>query len=112
MKTDNFKVGRLNGDFIISASALGDSRWLMSTISQTQCKITRTEDGAFLTDLSSSGEYPLLFILLVVTCLLTGTWVNGHKVGKNSMWPLENTSEIAFAGVNKKVFVLISNEEI
>ena len=28
------------------------------------------------------------------------------------MWPLENNAEIAFAGVNKKVFVFISNEEI
>ena len=46
-----------------------------------------------------------------MTCLLSGTWVDGHKVGKNSMWPLENNAEIAFAGANKKVFVFISNEE-
>ena len=102
------------GDFIISASMLGDSRWF-NTISQTQCEISRDEDGVFLTDLSSNGEFPLLpplhFILLVVTCLLSGTWVDGHKVGKNSMWPLENNAEIAFARANKKVFVFISNEE-
>ena len=116
LKTDNFKIGRLIGDFIISASALGDTRWY-NTISQTQCEISRTEDGVFLTDLSTNGEFlllsSLLFILLVVTvtCLLSGTWVDGHKVGKNSMWPLENNAEIAFAGANKKVFVFISNEE-
>ena len=40
-----------------------------------------------------------------------GTWVNGHKVGKNSVWPLENNAEICFAGATKKVFVFISKEE-
>ena len=42
---------------------------------------------------------------------LSGTWVNGHKVGKNSVWPLENNAEICFAGASKKVFVFISKEE-
>ena len=113
--TERFKIGRQVGDFIISASALGDTKWF-NTISQTQCEITKAEDGVFLTDLSTNGEY--LFLLLlhlifsVVICLLSGTWVNGHKVGKNSIWPLENNAVISFAGPNKKVFVLLlSNEE-
>ena len=66
MKTEKFKIGRVEGDFIISASELGDSRWF-NAISGTQCEISRTEDGVFLTDLSSNGEFPLLFIFLVVT---------------------------------------------
>ena len=112
--TERFKIGRQVGDFIISASALGDTKWF-NTISQTQCEITKAEDGVFLTDLSTNGEYLLLLFLLifsVVICLLSGTWVNGHKVGKNSIWPLENNAVISFAGPNKKVFVLLlSNEE-
>ena len=108
---ESFKIGRQVGDFIISASALGDTKWF-NTISQAQCEITKAEDGVFLTDLSTNGEYLLLLLIFsVVTCLLSGTWVNGHKVGKNFMWPLENNAEIAFARANKKVFVFISNEE-
>ena len=110
---ERFKIGRQVGDFIISASALGDTKWF-NTISQTQCEITKAEDGVFLTDLSTNGEFPLpslLLIFSVVTRLLSGTWVNGHKVGKNSMWPLENNAVISFAGPNKKIFVFISNEE-
>ena len=110
---ERFKIGRQVGDFIISASALGDTKWF-NTISQAQCEITKAEDGVFLTDLSTNGEFLLLLLLLifsVVTCLLSGTWVNGHKVGKNSMWPLENNAVISFAGPNKKIFVFISNEE-
>ena len=103
------------GDFIIKACELGDIKWFNS-ISATQCEISRTEDGVFLTDLSSNGDclLPPLYLYLdltYLTCLLSGTWVDGHKVGKNSMWPLENNAEIAFAGANKKVFVFISNEE-
>ena len=49
--------------------------------------------------------------MLLLTFLLAGTWVNGHKVGKNSTWPLENNSEIAFAGAHKKVFVFMSTQE-
>ena len=112
LKTEKFKIGRVVGDFIISASELGDSRWL-NAISGTQCEISRTEAGVFLTDLSSNGEFPLLSIFLVVTvsCHLSGTWVNGHKVGKNSKWLLKNNAVIAFAGANKKIFVFISKEE-
>ena len=103
------------GDFIIKSCELGDTKWFNS-ISATQCEISRTEDGVFLTDLSSNGDclLPPLYLYLdltYLTCLLSGTWVDGHKVGKNSMWPLENNAEIAFAGANKKVFVFISNEE-
>ena len=50
-------------------------------------------------------------MLLPASSFLLGTWVNGHKVGKNSMWPLENNAEIAFVGAHKKVFIFISNEE-
>ena len=103
------------GDFIIKSCELGDTKWFNS-ISATQCEISRTEDGVFLTDLSSNGDclLPPLYLYLdltYLTCFLLGTWVDGHKVGKNSMWPLENNAEIAFAGANKKVFVFISNEE-
>jgi hypothetical protein len=46
------------------------------------------EKGAvFLRDMSSNG-----------------TWVNGNKVGKDRMWPLEHNSEICFTGSGKKVF--------
>ena len=96
------------GDFIIKSCELGDTRWF-NTISATQCEIIRTEDEVFLTDLSSNGECPLPPLYLA--CLLSGTWVDGHKVGKNSMWPLENNAVISFAGPNKKIFVFISNEE-
>ena len=37
-------------------------------------------------------------------------WVNGNKVGKDAMWPLDHNAEICFAGANKKVFVFMSTK--
>ena len=51
-----------------------------------QCEIVKNSTGVFLRDKSSNG-----------------TWVNGNKVGKDKVWPLEHNSEICFAGSNKKV---------
>ena len=58
-----------------------------------QCEIVKNSTGVFLRDKSSNG-----------------TWVNGNKVGKDKVWPLEHNSEICFAGSNKKVFVFMSME--
>ena len=33
--------------------------------------------------------------------------MNGNKVGKDNMWPLEHNSEICFVGSNKKLFVFM-----
>ena len=48
-------------------------------VSKCQCEIIREKNGVFLSDKSSNG-----------------TWVNGNKVGKGKMWPLEHNSEICF----------------
>ena len=70
LKSEKFKIGRLVGDFIIKSSELGDTNWY-NTISQTQCEISRTEEGVFLTDLSSNGEFASYLISTVVTRLLS-----------------------------------------
>jgi len=89
---EKFKIGRREGDYIIQMSDLGDMR-VFSAISKTQCEIVRTEEGVFLKDCSSNG-----------------TWVNGHKVGKNSSWPLVNNAEICFVSPSRKMFVFIMSE--
>ena len=60
-----------------------------------QCEIIKTKHEVLLKDRSSTG-----------TC-----WVNGHKVGKDRTYPLENDSEISFAAANKKVLVFMSTEK-
>ena len=62
----------------------------MTVCSKIRCEIFRNEKGAFIKDRSSNG-----------------TWVNGHKVGKVVVWPLEHNSELCFAGAKKKVFVFM-----
>jgi len=73
---------------------MGGLKWLQA-VSKVQCEIIKTDKGAFLKDCSSNG-----------------TWVNGHKVGKDSMWPLEHNQEICFSYLYKKVFVFMSNEVV
>ena len=46
----------------------------------------------------------------MITVSTSGTWVNGNKVGKDCMWPLDHNAEICFAGANKKVFVFMLSE--
>jgi len=91
---EKFKIGRSVGDYIIKMSDMGDKR-LFDAVSHTQCEITRSKHGVFLTDFSTNG-----------------TWVNGHKVGKNVTRPLLNNNDICFTTSTKKVFVFISNEEV
>jgi hypothetical protein len=58
------------------------SKRLLNAVSEVKCEIFRDGKGAvFLQDMSSS-------------C----TWVNGSKVCKDRMWPLEHNAEICFTG--------------
>ena len=66
---------------------------LGTTVSKVQCEIIKNNNGIFLKDKSSNG-----------------TWVNGHKIGKDAMWPLDHKAEICFAGAKKKVYVFMSTE--
>ena len=77
--------------YVIKESDMGSQRW-MTAVSKCQCEIIR-EKGVFLRDRSSNG-----------------TWVNGNKVGKDNLWPLEYNSVICFAGANKNVYVFMSTE--
>ena len=79
-------------DYVIKESDMGDLKWL-TTVSKVQCEIIKNSNGIFLKDKSSNG-----------------TWVNGHKIGKDAMWPLDHNSEIYFAGAKKKVYVFMSTE--
>ena len=72
---------------------MGTHRWL-TAVSKCQCEIIRNTQGVFLKDRSSNG-----------------TWVNGNKVGKDAMRPLEHNAVICFAGASKKVFVFMATEE-
>ena len=79
-------------DYVIRESDMGGIKWL-TTVSKVQCEIIKNDKGIFLKDKSSNG-----------------TWVNGHKIGKDAMWPLEHNAEICFAGAKKKVYVFMSAE--
>lgn len=93
LQKDIFRLGRASSsDYVIRESDMGSYKWL-SAVSKTQCEITKCTQGVFLKDRSSNG-----------------TWVNGHRVGRDQMWPLEHNAEICFAGPNKKVFVFMSAE--
>ena len=92
LRTENYKLGLAKtSDYVIRESDMGSNRWL-TAVSKVQCEIIKNKTGVFLKDRSSNG-----------------TWVNGHKVGKDQMWPLEHNSEICFAGSTKKVFVFMSS---
>jgi len=91
LKLENYKMGRGKGsDYVVRESDMGSHKWL-TAVSKTQCEIIRNREGVFLKDHSSNG-----------------TWVNGKKVGKGSMWPLEHNSDICFSSATKKVFVFMS----
>ena len=91
LKQETFKLGRARTmDYFIKESDMGSQRWL-TDVSKFQCEITRGDKGVFLRDCSSNG-----------------TWVNGNKVGKANLWPLEHNSVISFAGAAKKVNVFMS----
>ena len=91
---DSFKLGRANTcDYVIRERDMGTHRWL-TAVSKYQCEIIRNTQGVFLKDCSSNG-----------------TWVNGNKVCKDAMWPLEQNSVFSFAGANKEVFVFMATEE-
>ena len=93
LKQEMFRLGRAKtSDYVIRESDMGGSKWL-NAVSKCQCKIVKNSSGVFLRDKSSNG-----------------TWVNGNKVGKDKMWPLEHNAEICFAGSNKKVFLFMSME--
>ena len=93
LKQEMFRLGRAKtSDYVIRESDMGGSKWL-NAVSKCQCKIVKSSSGVFLRDKSSNG-----------------TWVNGNKVGKDKMWPLEHNAEICFAGSNKKVFLFMSME--
>ena len=93
LQQDSFRLGRAKTmDYVIKESDMGNYRWL-TAVSKCQCEVLRNKDGIFLKDKSSNG-----------------TWVNGNKVGKDKMWPLEHNSVICFAGSAKKVFVFMSTE--
>ena len=79
-------------DNVIRESDMGGSKWL-NAVSKCQCEIVKNSSGVFLRDKNSNG-----------------TWVNGNKVCKDKMWPLEHNDAICFAGSNKKVFVFMSME--
>jgi len=94
LKTDVFKFGRASScDYVIRETDMGDKKWL-TAVSKIQCEILKTDKGVFVKDRSSNG-----------------TWVNGHRIGKDNKWPLEHNAEICFAGAKKKVFVFMSNME-
>jgi len=94
LSQESFKLGRATScDYVIKESDMGSMRWL-TAVSKCQCEIIKNKLGIFLKDKSSNG-----------------TWVNGNKVGKDSMWPLDHNAEICFAGANKKVFVFMLTEE-
>jgi len=93
LRQESFRLGRATTcDYVIRESDMGTHRWL-TAVSKCQCEILKTPQGVFLKDRSSNG-----------------TWVNGRKVGKDLMMPLDHNSEICFAGANKKVFIFISND--
>jgi len=93
LSQDSFKLGRGRSmEYVITESDMGSQKWL-TAVSKCQCEIFRNKNGVFLRDHSSNG-----------------TWVNGFKIGKNNMRPLEHDSEICFAGLNKKVFVYRSTD--
>ena len=93
LKQEMFRLGRaMTSDYVIRESDMGGSKWL-NAVSKCQCEIVKNSSGVFLRDKSSNG-----------------TWVNGNKVGKDKMWPLEHNAEICFAGSNKKVFLFMSME--
>ena len=89
-----FRLGRASScDYVIRETDMGDKKRL-GAVSKTQCEIRKTIEGVFVKDTSSNG-----------------TWVNGHKIGKDNSWPLEHNAEICFAEARKKVFVFMSNME-
>jgi len=93
LRTDAFRLGRAKScDYVIRQSDMGSEKW-WTAISKCQCEIIKDKGGVFLRDKSSNG-----------------TWVNGYKVGKDKMYPLEHNAEISFAGANKKVYVFMSSE--
>jgi len=88
---DSFRLGRAqSNDYVVQKTDMVNEK-LFLAISKTQCEVFRNSDGVFLKDYSSNG-----------------TWLNGEKIGKNMVRPLDHDSEICFAGANKKVFVFRS----
>jgi len=93
--TDSFNMGRgRSNDYVIKESDMGGVKWL-SSISKVQCQIIKWPTGVFLKDLSSNG-----------------TFINGTKIGKGAMMPLEHNSVVSFAEASKKVFVFMKKEEL
>ena len=91
LSTDSFRLGRASScDYVIKETDMGGFKWL-TAVSKVLCDIVRNSGGTFIRDCSSNG-----------------TWVNGHKIGKGGMWPLEHNAEICFAGAQKKVFVFMA----
>ncbi|XP_023327885.1 serine/threonine-protein kinase Chk2 [Eurytemora carolleeae] len=91
LSTDSFKLGRGRSmDYVIRESDMGSAKWL-TAVSKVQCEIIKSGTEVFVRDHSSNG-----------------TWLNGKKIGKNNMRPLEHDSELCFSAVNKKVFVFRS----
>ena len=96
LSKDSFKLGRgRDMDYVISESDMGSSDWLKN-VSRLQCEIIKQGPKFFIRDLS-----------------LNGTWINGNKIGKDNMSPLEHDSELWFSAdttdkILKKVFVFRS----
>ena len=91
LSADSFKLGRASScDYVIKETDMGGVKWL-TAVSKVQCDVIRNNEGTFIRDCSSNG-----------------TWVNGHKIGKGGLWPLEHNAEICFAGAQKKVFVFMA----
>jgi len=95
LTTDSFKMGRgRSNDYVIRESDMGGMKWL-SSISKIQCQVVKLPTGVFLKDWSSNG-----------------TFVNGVKIGKCQMMPLEHDSVVSFAEPSKKIFVFMKNDEM
>lgn len=95
LTTDSFKMGRgRSNDYVIRESDMGGMKWL-SSISKIQCQLVKLPTGIFLKDWSSNG-----------------TFVNGVKIGKCQMLPLEHDSVVSFSEPSKKVFVFMKNEDM
>ena len=93
LTSESFTLGRASScHYVIKETDMGGIKWL-EAVSLIQCEIFKNNEGIFIRDCSSNG-----------------TWVNGHKIGKGRMWPLEHNSEICFATTQKKLFVFIARE--
>ena len=67
-------------------------------LKQEMFRLGRTKTSDYVIRESDMGGSMWLNVVFLRDKSSNGIWVNGNKVGKDSMWPLDHNSEICFAG--------------